>query len=400
MNAAALDRDAFAPQQPPGMRSGLALAILAHALLILALAWSVHWKASEPEGVVAELWSAMPQIAAPRPSARRPSRRRAPVVEPKPAPPRRRPKPAPPPRVDAQIAIERQARAGATREGRRREEAERRPRRAAQGRGRPSARRRAELEAEREQQRARRGAGREEEARRAGEEGRGAPGGDPRCQPARMMSQAGTSDDPSAAGTAARTSGPSASYAGRIKARIKPNIVLDRAASPATRRDRRGARRARRHHRRQKAREEQRLAGVGRDRAARDRQDRGAAEGRRRPRAAVDDDRLPAARIAARRLPHAVGRSNPHRPWPRKRWSQHVTETSDALDLKEGVFKLADPAKIARSLKASAEHSDRRKSDPYRSAMSMLTFYINRAGHNLPKTQLKRPARRPRTSCR
>jgi hypothetical protein len=73
-----------------------------------------------------------------------------------------------------------------------------------------------------------------------------------------------------------------------------------------------------------------------------------------------------------------------------RRWSQHVTETSDALDLKEGVFKESDPKKIARSLKASAEHSDRRKSDPYRSAMSMLTFYVNRAGHNLPKTQLKR----------
>jgi hypothetical protein len=73
-----------------------------------------------------------------------------------------------------------------------------------------------------------------------------------------------------------------------------------------------------------------------------------------------------------------------------KRWSQHVTETSDALDLKEGVFKLTDPKRIASSLKASAERSERRKSDPYRSAMSMLTFYINRAGHNLPATQLRR----------
>jgi hypothetical protein len=71
------------------------------------------------------------------------------------------------------------------------------------------------------------------------------------------------------------------------------------------------------------------------------------------------------------------------------RWSQHVTETSDALDLKEGVFTSSDPKKIARSLKASAEHSQRRKSDPYRSAMSMLTFYINRAGHKLPKGQLE-----------
>lgn len=66
-----------------------------------------------------------------------------------------------------------------------------------------------------------------------------------------------------------------------------------------------------------------------------------------------------------------------------KRWSRHVTETSNALDLRQGVFELDDPAEIARSLKRSAEHSHRRKSDPFRSAMSMLTFYINRAGDNL-----------------
>jgi hypothetical protein len=73
-----------------------------------------------------------------------------------------------------------------------------------------------------------------------------------------------------------------------------------------------------------------------------------------------------------------------------KRWSQHVTETSDAMDLKNGVFKLQDPKKIAASLKSSAEHSARRKTGAYRSALSMLTFYINRAGKNLPKTQLGR----------
>ena len=72
-----------------------------------------------------------------------------------------------------------------------------------------------------------------------------------------------------------------------------------------------------------------------------------------------------------------------------RRWSQHVTETSDALDLKAGVFKDSDPKKIARSLKASAEHSNRRKAEPYRSAMSMLTFYINRAGKNLGTRQRK-----------
>jgi hypothetical protein len=73
-----------------------------------------------------------------------------------------------------------------------------------------------------------------------------------------------------------------------------------------------------------------------------------------------------------------------------KRWSQDVTEHSDALDLEQGVFTLKDPKKIAASLKRSAEESTRRKSDPYRSAMSMLTFYINRAGKNLPKADRAR----------
>jgi hypothetical protein len=65
-----------------------------------------------------------------------------------------------------------------------------------------------------------------------------------------------------------------------------------------------------------------------------------------------------------------------------KKWSAHVTETSDALDLKEEIFK-GSPRQVAVSLKRSAEHSHRRKSSPFQSAMSMLTFYINRAGKNL-----------------
>ena len=72
---------------------------------------------------------------------------------------------------------------------------------------------------------------------------------------------------------------------------------------------------------------------------------------------------------------------------PGRRWSQRVTERSDALDLDEGVFSLKDPKRIAASLKRSAERSRRRKSEPYRSAMSMLTFYINRAGKTLPRGQ-------------
>ena len=82
-------------------------------------------------------------------------------------------------------------------------------------------------------------------------------------------------------------------------------------------------------------------------------------------------------------------RKNAKRATPR-RWSQRVTKESDALDLKQGVFKLTSPKKIATSLKRSAEHSSRRKTGAYRSALSMLTFYINRAGKTLPKTQRAR----------
>jgi hypothetical protein len=69
------------------------------------------------------------------------------------------------------------------------------------------------------------------------------------------------------------------------------------------------------------------------------------------------------------------------------RWSQRVTETSNALDLEPQVFTWADPRRIARSLKRSAEASSRRKTTPFQSAMSMLNFYINRAGHGLPEKQ-------------
>ena len=82
-------------------------------------------------------------------------------------------------------------------------------------------------------------------------------------------------------------------------------------------------------------------------------------------------------------------RKNAKRATP-KRWSQRVTKESDALDLKQGVFKLTSPKKIATSLKRSAEHSSRRKTGAYRSALSMLTFYITRAGKTLPKTQRTR----------
>jgi hypothetical protein len=70
-----------------------------------------------------------------------------------------------------------------------------------------------------------------------------------------------------------------------------------------------------------------------------------------------------------------------------KRWSGEVTRHSNALDLEAGVFTRGDPREVALSLKRSAEASSRRKGTPYQSAMSMLNFYINRAGRNLPEQQ-------------
>ena len=72
-----------------------------------------------------------------------------------------------------------------------------------------------------------------------------------------------------------------------------------------------------------------------------------------------------------------------------KKWSAAVTEHSDAMDLQEGVFKGRNPHKIALSIKHSAEESDRKKGNAYQSAMSMLTFYINRAGDNLTPARRK-----------
>jgi len=98
-----------------------------------------------------------------------------------------------------------------------------------------------------------------------------------------------------------------------------------------------------------------------------------------------------ATRKPARRKPaaHKSARRKSSRRSSGRRWSARVTRESDALDLQGGVFKLRDPKRIAASLKRSAERSHRRKSNPYRSALSMLTFYVNRAGKNLPASRRK-----------
>ena len=75
---------------------------------------------------------------------------------------------------------------------------------------------------------------------------------------------------------------------------------------------------------------------------------------------------------------------------PKRKWSQEVTQHSDALDLEPGIFTKKDPDTIAASLARSAEKSTRRKTSAFHSALSMLTFYINRAGQSLPQAQRKR----------
>lgn len=84
---------------------------------------------------------------------------------------------------------------------------------------------------------------------------------------------------------------------------------------------------------------------------------------------------------------------------PARKWSAEVTQHSHALDLEKSVFKQHSPERIAESLKRSAETSTTRKADPYRSAMSMLSFYINRAGKNLPQSR-KRVLERAKNALR
>jgi hypothetical protein len=94
--------------------------------------------------------------------------------------------------------------------------------------------------------------------------------------------------------------------------------------------------------------------------------------------------RTTAGRKTTRR--HAAGGGRTRRK-TRRYWSNKVTQKSNALDLEAGVFTWTDPKRIASSLKRSAQASQRRKAEPYRSALSMLAFYINRAGKNLPASR-------------
>ncbi|MCP5290551.1 MAG: cell envelope integrity protein TolA [Burkholderiaceae bacterium] len=279
MSAVTLARDPLLPQPPDVLGRGAALALAVHALLVVALAAGVQWRRSAPETFSAEIWAALPQQAAPRPSAPptppapTPSRPEPPPPQPQPQPqaqpaaPTTDPAPAPPAvRSEADIAIERQrelARQQAEREAAERLRREQEAARLAEEKRAAEVQRRAEearaAEAKRvaeekrlaeekrvaeERRRAQEQRLAEErrlaqekrlaEAKRRAEEKRQAAALEAQRQEnlRRMMGQAGATGAPDAAGSAARDAAPSAAYAGRLVAAIKPNIVLADSLPP------------------------------------------------------------------------------------------------------------------------------------------------------------------------
>jgi colicin import membrane protein len=218
---AAADRLEFAPPHPPGLVRGLALAMLAHAVLVAALTWGVKWNRDTPvvASVEAELWSALPQPAAPPP-----------VEAPPPAPPEpERTRPEPPPPREADIALEKEKKARELKEKERRLQEEQREREKQRKEAEKAAERKkteqkkAAEERKRQEQEARKREAekdaRELEKQRKANLERMTRG---------LTGSAGGSND---TGSQARASGPSASYAGRIVARVRPNIVFTDAIS-------------------------------------------------------------------------------------------------------------------------------------------------------------------------
>jgi colicin import membrane protein len=218
--------DNLMPQRIGGMRKGTAMALLVHLGLLIALAFGVSWRSQTPAGVSAELWAAVPQMAAPK------------AVEPKPVPvPTPAPAPAPPPKAEepppkpqqteAEIAIEKEKAERALREQQEREQQERL--RKEQERKEQERKDQERKEQERiEREKAEKLAAqkqREQEIKRAKEEeARVAKQREENVK--RILGQAAGTGSPNSPGTAARDAGPSASYAGRIVRAVKPNIVF------------------------------------------------------------------------------------------------------------------------------------------------------------------------------
>jgi colicin import membrane protein len=204
------------PPRPPGMGRGAMLALLVHAGLLVAIAFGVNWRSSEPAGISAELWAAVPQAAAPAavepPPPPLPKAMPTPEVKPVEAPP------PPKPEVrDADIAIEQAKAEKAQREREEIEQAKKLQAEREERRKREEAEREKRLAAERERERlAALEKLREDQLRR-------------------ITGQAGATGAPQATGTAQRDAGPSANYAGKIIARVRPNIVLTETVPPTLR---------------------------------------------------------------------------------------------------------------------------------------------------------------------
>jgi colicin import membrane protein len=203
------------------MGRGALLALAVHALLVVALAVAVSWRSQTPQTFSAELWASTPQVAAPRAVESTPATPPAPPPPP-PAPTPRVATPAPPPTVDPQIAIEKARqekekaeRLRAEREKQARAEKEKAEREKAERERQAAAKAKAEAQAKREQQ---------EQRDKQAEEQRLAKQREDNLK--RMMGQAGASGAPGSTGSALKDAAPSASYAGKLIARIKPNILL------------------------------------------------------------------------------------------------------------------------------------------------------------------------------
>lgn len=197
MHTSILTRPTDRPPRQEAWGTGTAMSAVAHALLIAGLVWGVHWRSTaEPEGVAAELWSAVPQISAPPPPTE---------VEPPPPPPKPAPEPAPPPPQVQQkapdIVLEQEKKRKEKEQQEREEQAKKEA--AQKAAEEKTAQDKAKAEAEKQKQL---------QAKLRQE------------QLNRVMGQLGAPAN--STGTAAQTSGPSASYAGRIKARVRPNIVF------------------------------------------------------------------------------------------------------------------------------------------------------------------------------
>jgi colicin import membrane protein len=232
--AAALPHDALLPRPPGGNGAGALLALLVHAALIAALTVSVNWRSPPAQTVAAELWSAVPQVAAPRAAEPPPA---APLPRPAPVP---RAQPAPPPvEREADIALEKARKAAADRERDKRErearaKAEQEKAEREKADREKAARARAEREkAERdkaERDKAEREQAQREKAEREAEEKRLAQQREENLR--RMMGQIGSpgspagTGSPTARGTAAADAAPSQAYAARLRAAIFPNIVF------------------------------------------------------------------------------------------------------------------------------------------------------------------------------